>query len=127
MEMRPSYDHVYQQVQVLASGAGLNLYDIYEIVYVGGSASLPGLDEALAAGLSEDVVTPFSAGTVVVGGVGDPTLLAPGAGPQAKLLAALGEGSAEEREVNEAFAPGHALHSVKATTRTLWLLLPEDE
>ncbi|GJE89412.1 actin-like ATPase domain-containing protein [Phanerochaete sordida] len=127
MEMRPIYDHVYKQVQVLASSAGLDLYDIDEVVYVGGSASLPGLDEALAAGLSEDVVTPFTAGTVVGGGVGDPTtLLARGAVLQAKLLATLGEGSAEEREVKAAFAPGHALQSVKATTRTLGLLFPEE-
>ncbi|GJE89407.1 hypothetical protein PsYK624_055070 [Phanerochaete sordida] len=126
MEMRPIYDHVYQQVQVLASGASLDLYDIDEIIYVGGHARLPGLDEALAAGLSEDVVTLFTAGTVVVGGGGDPTtLLARGAVLQAKLFATLGEGTPEEREVNAAFAPGHALQSVKATTRTLGLLFPE--
>ncbi|GJE89396.1 hypothetical protein PsYK624_054960 [Phanerochaete sordida] len=127
MEMRPIYEHAYKQVQVLASGASLYLYDIDEVAYVGGFASPPGLDEALAAGLSEDVVTPFTAGTVVGGGVGDPTtLLARGAVLWAKLLAALGEGTPEEREVKAAFAPGHALQSVKATTRTLGLLFPED-
>ncbi|GJE89389.1 hypothetical protein PsYK624_054890 [Phanerochaete sordida] len=87
-----------------------------------------GLDEALAAGHSEDVVTPFIAGTVVGGGVGDPTtLLARGAVLQAKLLATLGEGTSEEREVKAAFAfaLGHALKNVKATTRTLALLFPK--
>lgn len=126
MEMRPIYDHVYKKVQELVVGAGLDLYDVDEIVYVGGSASLPGLDEALALGFREDVVTPFTAGTVVGGGVGDPTtILARGAALQAKLLATLGEGSDEEREVKAAFAPGSRWQQAKATTRTVGLVFPD--
>ena len=57
------------RVRELVAGAGLDLYDVDEIVYVGGSASLPGLDETLAQGFPETLVTPFTAGTVVGGGV----------------------------------------------------------
>ncbi|EKM60174.1 uncharacterized protein PHACADRAFT_246016 [Phanerochaete carnosa HHB-10118-sp] len=127
MEMRPIYDGVYKKVQELVEGAGLDLYDVDEIVYVGGSASLPGLDEALAAGFHENVVTPFTAGTVVGGGVGDPTtILARGAALQAKLLATLGEGSEEEREVKAAFAPSSRWQEAKATTKTIGLIFPEE-
>ena len=127
MEMRAIYDHVLQQVRALVEGAGLDLYDVDELVYVGGSASLPGLDEALAAGFPETVVSPFTAGTVVGGGVGDPTtVLARGAVLQAKLLAALGEGSEEEREARAAFAPGSRWQQATATSKTIGLVFPEE-
>jgi heat shock 70kDa protein 1/2/6/8 len=127
MEMRAIYDHVYKKVQELIASAGLDLYDVDEIVYVGGSASLPGLDETLAQGFAESVVSPFTAGTVVGGGVGDPTtILARGAALQAKLLATLGESTDEERDVKAAFAPGSSWQHVKATSKTIGLVFPEE-
>jgi heat shock protein 1/8 len=77
-------------VKKLVADAGLDLYDIDEIVYAGGTGCLPGLDETvLGVGFNEEtVITPFSAGTAVGGGASDPTtILAKGAVIQAKLLA----------------------------------------
>ncbi|KAH9920504.1 actin-like ATPase domain-containing protein [Epithele typhae] len=127
MEVRTIYDRVYAKVKELVAAAGLDLYDVDEVVYVGGSASLPGLDEALAAGLQEAVVTPFTQGTVVGGGVGDPTtILARGCAMQAKILAGLADGTDEEREVKASFTHGHQYTQAKATGKTIGLLFPED-
>lgn len=127
MEVRSIYDHVLKKVQELVEAAGLDLYDIDEVVYVGGSASLPGLDNALAQGLSEDVVTPFVVGTVVGGGVGDPTtLLSRGCALQAKLLVSLPENTDEEKDVKKAFASGSQWTDAKFTTKTIGMLFPED-
>ncbi|RDX45036.1 actin-like ATPase domain-containing protein [Lentinus brumalis] len=127
MEVRPIYDSVYKKVGELVSAAGLDLYDVDEIVYVGGSASLPGLDEALSQGFPENIVTPFTQGTVVGGGVGDPTtILARGCALQAKILAQLGEGTEEEREVKASFTHGHQYTQSKATSKTIGLLFPEE-
>ncbi|OBZ78710.1 Heat shock protein 70 C57A7.12 [Grifola frondosa] len=127
MEVRSIYDRIYSQVQELVADAGLDLYDVDEIVYVGGSASLPGLDEALAQGFAESVVTPFTSGTVVGGGVGDPTtILARGCALQAKILATLAEGTEEEREVKASFTHGHQYTRAKATSKTIGILFPEE-
>ncbi|KAH8091341.1 actin-like ATPase domain-containing protein [Cristinia sonorae] len=127
MEVRTIYDHVFTKVQELVARAGLDLFDVDEIVYVGGSASLPGLDETLAGGFSETVVTPFTAGTVVGGGVGDPTtILARGCALQASLLANLPETTEEEREVKSAFASGSNWTKASATGKTIGMLFPED-
>lgn len=128
MEVRNVYAGVGEQVKKLVSAAGLDLFDIDEIVYVGGSASLPGLDEHLAGiGFREDVVTPFSSGSVVGGGVGDPTtLLSRGAVVQAKLLAGLGESTEEEKEVKAAFHEKiENWTGVKATSKSIGLVFPE--
>lgn len=127
MEMRTIYDTVFTKVKEVVAAAGLDLYEVDEIVYVGGSASLPGLDESLAQGFPETLVTPFTAGTVVGGGVGDPTtILARGAVLQAKLLATLKEGTEEEREVKESFHHTSAWTNAKATSKTIGLIFPED-
>ena len=127
MEVRSVYDRVYEKVKELVSAAGLDLYDVDEIVYVGGSASLPGLDETLSQGFPESIVTPFTQGTVVGGGVGDPTtILARGCALQAKILAQLGEGTEEEREVKASFTHGHQYTQAKATSKTIGLLFPEE-
>ncbi|KAI0757732.1 actin-like ATPase domain-containing protein [Daedaleopsis nitida] len=127
MEVRSIYDRVYEKVKELVAAAGLDLYDIDEVVYVGGSASLPGLDETLAQGLQESVVTPFTQGTVVGGGVGDPTtILARGCALQAKILVQLAEGTDEEREVKASFTHGHQYTQAKATSKTIGLLFPEE-
>ncbi|KAH9931327.1 actin-like ATPase domain-containing protein [Fomitopsis serialis] len=115
------------RVKELVEKAGLDLYDVDEIVYVGGSASLPGLDETLAQGFAESVVTPFTAGTVVGGGVGDPTtIISRGCALQAKLVAMLAEGTEEEREVKAAFASGSKWTQAKATSKTIGMLFPEE-
>ncbi|OSX68169.1 hypothetical protein POSPLADRAFT_1064453 [Postia placenta MAD-698-R-SB12] len=127
MEVRTVYDTVYARVKELAERANVDLYDIDEIVYVGGSASLPGLDETLSQGFQESVVTPFTAGTVFGGGVGDPTaILARGCAVQANLVAMLAEGTEEEREVKSAFASGSKWTQAKATSKTVGMLFPEE-
>lgn len=127
MEVRSIYSQVYAKVEELAGSAGLDLHEIDEIVYVGGSASLPGLDETLAQGFSETVVTPFTAGTVVGGGVGDPTtILARGCALQALLIVTLPESTEEEREVKNAFASGSSWTKSSSTSKTIGLIFPED-
>jgi molecular chaperone DnaK (HSP70) len=123
MEVRSIYDKVYAKVKELAASAEVDLYDIDEIVYVGGSASLPGLDETLSQGFTDSVITPFKAGTVVGGGSGDPTtILARGCAFQAHLLVSLAEESAELLAV---FDKGSEQTSVAATSRTIGLLVPQ--
>ncbi|KAI0638747.1 actin-like ATPase domain-containing protein [Trametes polyzona] len=127
MEVRSIYDRVYEKVKELVSAAGFDLYDVDEIVYVGGSASLPGLDETLSQGFPESIVTPFTQGTVVGGGVGDPTtILSHGAALQAKILVQLTENTEEEREVKASFTHGHQYTQAKATSKTIGLLFPEE-
>ncbi|KAI0808916.1 Hsp70 protein-domain-containing protein [Irpex lacteus] len=128
IEVRSIYAGVGEQVKKLVASAGLDLFDVDEIVYVGGSASLPGLDEHLAGiGFQEDVVTPFSNGSVVGGGVGDPTtLLSRGAVVQAKLLAGLGETTEEEKEVKAAFhEKTENWTGAKVTSKSVGLVFPE--
>jgi molecular chaperone DnaK (HSP70) len=124
LEVRAIYNQVYDKVKELVEGAGLDLYDVDEIVYVGGSACLPGLDETLAQGFTESVFTPFTAGTIVGGGIGDPTtILARGCALQAQLLASLGD---EDAEVKKAFEKGSERLDVKATSKTIGVLFPEN-
>lgn len=86
MEVRSIYNEVLENIRKLAKEAGMDLYEVDEIVYVGGSACLPGLDETLAPAFRDDVRTPFQTGSVQ-GGPGDPTtLLARGCVQQASLL-----------------------------------------
>lgn len=123
MEVRSVYDKVYARVKELAASAGTDLYDIDEIVYIGGCACLPGLDETLAEGFTENVITPFKAGTVAGGGTGDPTtILARGCALQAQLLVGL---AGESEEVRQAFIKGNETSSVSATSRTIGLLVPQ--
>jgi len=95
-------------------------------VYIGGSASLPGLDESLSQGFTESVITPFKAGTVVGGGVGDPTtILARGCALQAHLLVSLAQTSSEE--LLDTFNKESEVTSVAATSRTIGLLVPQED
>ncbi|KAI0816906.1 actin-like ATPase domain-containing protein [Trametes gibbosa] len=127
MEVRAVYDRVYAKVQELVHAAGLDLHDVDEIVYAGGSASLPGLEETLLQGFAETVVTPFTQGTVVGGGIGDPTtILSRGAVLQAQILVQLGEATDEEREVKASFTHGHQYTQARATSKTIGLLFPEE-
>ncbi|KAG2130694.1 Hsp70 protein-domain-containing protein [Suillus clintonianus] len=123
MEVRSVYDKVYAKVKELVASAGLDLYDVDEIVYIGGCACLPGLDGSLAEGFTENVITPFKAGTVAGGGTGDPTtILARGCALQAQLLVSL---NGETEEVRQAFIKGNGTSSVSATSRTIGLLVPQ--
>ena len=125
MEMRPIYDSVVNEATTLLSSVGLEPLHVDEIVYVGGSASLPGLDETFfTRGFSETMVTPFTAGTVIGGGSGDPTtLLARGCALQAKILAEI---AVEETALKEAFHSGSGHIDIKATTKSLGIIFPED-
>lgn len=124
LEVRSIYDKVYDKVKELVARAEMDLFDIDEVVYIGGSACLPGLDETLSQGLAESVITPFKAGTVVGGGVGDPTtILARGCALQVQLLYTLSRQSADLHNV---FNRGSELTSTTATSRTIGLLVPQE-
>ena len=126
LEVRSIYDKVYAKVKELAEHADIDLYDIDEIVYIGGSASLPGLDESLSQGFIESVITPFKAGTVVGGGVGDPTtILARGCALQAHLLVSLAQESLDD--LLGTFNKESKVTSVAATSRTIGLLVPHED
>ncbi|KAF5309562.1 hypothetical protein D9619_012400 [Psilocybe cf. subviscida] len=113
----------------LLENAAVDPHDVDEVVYVGGTGALPGLDDrvSLAVGLREDVETPFARGTVTGGGVGDPTtILARGCAVQASLIESLAVSEApEDKALLEAFAPGHKAREVRATTRTIGALFPD--
>jgi len=125
MEAREVYVKIADSVKKLVADAGLDLYDIDEIVYAGGTVCLPGLDETvLSAGFNEETVTtPFSAGTAVGGGASDPTtILAKGAVLQAKLLAEI----PGNRDLLPAFGTETEFTKVKSTSKTLGLIFPEE-
>ncbi|KAI6112234.1 hypothetical protein EDD16DRAFT_1886119 [Pisolithus croceorrhizus] len=115
LEVRSIYDKVYDKVKELVARAEMDLFDIDEVVYIGGSACLPGLDETLSQGFAESVITPFKAGTVVGGG---------GCALQAQLLFTLSRQSADLLNV---FNRGSELTSTTATSRTIGLLVPQEE
>ncbi|KAF8154933.1 Hsp70 protein-domain-containing protein [Crassisporium funariophilum] len=120
------YAAVAEGVAALLADAGVDSHDVDEIVYVGGTTCLPGLDErlCLSGGFREDVETPFARGTVVGGGVGDPTtILARGCAAQAALIESINK---SEAELREAFSRETKANQVKATTRTLGVLFPND-
>ena len=126
MEAREVYTKIAESAKNLVADAGLDLYDIDEIVYAGGTGCLPGLDETmLGVGFNEGtVVTPFSGGTAVGGGASDPTtILARGAVLQAKLLAEI----AGEQDLLPAFGTAMEHIDVKATSKTIGLIFPEED
>ncbi|KAF9778732.1 actin-like ATPase domain-containing protein [Thelephora terrestris] len=124
MEAREVYTKIAESAKNLVADAGLDLYDIDEIVYAGGTGCLPGLDQTvLDVGFNETVITPFSTGAAVGGGASDPTtILAKGAVVQAKLLAEI----AGDQDLLPAFETATDHTKVKATSRTLGLIFPEE-
>ena len=125
MEAREVYSKIAESAKKLVADAALDLWDVDEIVYAGGTGCLPGLDEAvLNAGFNLDTVTtPFSVGAAVGGGASDPTtILAKGAVIQAKLLAEI----AGDHDLLPAFGTEAGFTKVKATTKTLGLIFPEE-
>ena len=119
------YPGVTSAVSTLLADAGVDAHNIDEIVYVGGTTCLPGLDDCicLSGGFREEIETPFSRGTVV-GGVGDPTtILARGCAFQAALISSISD---SESELREAFSRETKMNEVKATTRTLGVSFPNN-
>ncbi|KAF5391066.1 hypothetical protein D9757_003097 [Collybiopsis confluens] len=126
MLVRPIYDSVVRAVVDLLESAKIDPHLVDEIVYVGGTTCLPGLDEhiCLTGGFNEDINTPFSMGTVIGGGVGDPTtVLARGSALQAALIASL---TGEDEDLRNAFERGSDLLQVKTTSKSLGLVFPDD-
>lgn len=124
MEAREVYSRIAESAKNLVTDAGLDLHDVDEIVYAGGTGCLPGLDETvLDVGFNRGTVnTPFSVGTAVGGGGSDPTtILAKGAVLQAKLLSEI----AGDHDLLPAFGTDTELTSVKATNKTFGLIFPE--
>ncbi|KAK7457252.1 Hsp70 protein that interacts with Zuo1p [Stygiomarasmius scandens] len=132
MLVRPIYQHITDSVASLLNEAGVDPNQVDEIVYVGGTTCLPGLDEhlCLSGGFSEDINTPFSMGTVVGGGIGDPTtVLARGCALQGALIDSLLSSSQEkeeERELLKAFERTTQLTEAKVTSKTIGLLFPDE-
>ena len=123
-----TYASLAKDILSLISSTSLDPHDLDEIVYIGGTTCLPGLDERLQleVGFRQDVETPFSRGTVVGGGVGDPTtVIARGCAMQAVLLDSIG-GTTEEDELKACFERGSKAGEVKATTKTIGILFPND-
>ncbi|KAF9545981.1 actin-like ATPase domain-containing protein [Agrocybe pediades] len=119
------YGALASKVSELLASVAVDPHDVDEVVYIGGTGALPGLDDRLCVevGLREEVETPFKRGTVIGGGVGDPTtVLARGCAAQAALIHGLGD-SPEEKELKEAFTG--KLTEVRATTRTIGLVFPD--
>ncbi|KAF8628851.1 hypothetical protein AX17_005911 [Amanita inopinata Kibby_2008] len=113
MLARPFYARLSAAVHDLLSSTQPHPTDsttVDEIVYVGGTACLPGLDEHLlvSCGFGEEIESPFGRGVVVGGGVGDPTtVLARGCAVQAEMLWELVEregGSEEGKQLLKVFA-----------------------
>ena len=76
MEVRTVYESVMKAVIDVLKTAGLEPLHGDEIIYAGGSSSLPGLNETFfVQGFPESLVTPFSQGTTVSAGPGDPTTI----------------------------------------------------
>ncbi|KAG6829652.1 hypothetical protein H0H87_010593 [Tephrocybe sp. NHM501043] len=124
--VRPVYSAAAAAVSALLESAQLDPHLVDEIVYVGGSACLPGLDETLqtSVGFREDVETPFARGTVVGGGVGDPTtVLARGCAVQGALINSIPQDE-KNKELREAYERGAKNNQVQATSRTVGVLLP---
>ncbi|KAM6495284.1 Hsp70 domain containing protein [Amanita muscaria] len=132
---RPFYAALSTAVQELLSSTQQTATDpitIDEIVYVGGTASLPGLDEHLSvsSGFREDAETAFKRGEVVGGGVGDPTtILSRGCTYQALLVSELAED--QERNGNKDVLEGIQREEKKnvqatVTSRTIGLVFPKN-
>ncbi|TRM62782.1 Hsp70 protein-domain-containing protein [Schizophyllum amplum] len=128
MIAKPLYQAVATEVSKLLSEAGVDPVLVDEIVYVGGTGSLPGLDEhlVLAGGFRDSVVTPFSLGTVTGGGEGDPTtVLARGCALQAALIAAFEDEDEELRQLFSNSAKLREVQEVPATSASVGIVFPD--
>ncbi|KAG5652909.1 hypothetical protein H0H81_003109 [Sphagnurus paluster] len=124
--VRSVYASAAAAVSSLLVAAGIDAHLVDEIVYVGGAGCLPGLEDALLSSVSfrEDVGTPFARGTVVGGGVGDPTtVLARGCAVQGALVAGIPEDEAHA-ELRKAYERSTEVNGVRATSKTVGVLVP---
>ena len=145
----PVYADVAATISSLLSSINLDPHEVDEVVYVGGTTALPGLDERVCVqvGLREDVQTPFvrsGAGSALStaaptsniavslasGGLGDPTtLVSRGCALQAALLSTLDLSSltsVADAELKAAFTEkGHS--AVRATTSSIGVVFPGQE
>jgi molecular chaperone DnaK (HSP70) len=125
MLCKPVYASITAAVTALLGSIQFDPYEVDEIVYVGGTTCLPGLDEHLfqSGGFNDNISTPFTQGTVVGGGVGDPTtILARGCAIQAALISSIAE---DEAELREGFEKGNTHTDVKVLPRTIALFFPD--
>ncbi|KAF7294520.1 Sorting nexin-41 [Mycena kentingensis (nom. inval.)] len=114
------YNTISAEVKALLESLSLDPCEVDEIVYVGGTACLPGLDSHLinAVGLPEKVSSCFSNSTMGSGAVGDPTsVLSVGCALQAALLLDI----QDTPELLEAFGVSQ---EVKMTGKTIAMLFP---
>lgn len=125
MVVRSVYTAVAAAIEELLKSIDIDSYYINEIVYVGGTTCLPGLNEHLitSCGFNDLVDTPFSLGTVVGGGIGDPTtILARGSAVQAALIASLPHDE-DYAEIRQAFERG-SVTEAPVMTRSVGLYFP---
>ncbi|KAK0186750.1 Hsp70 protein-domain-containing protein [Armillaria mellea] len=125
MVVRSVYTAAAAAVEELLKSLDIDSYYINEVVYVGGTTCLPGLNEHLitSCGFNDAVDTPFSLGTVVGGGVGDPTtILARGSAVQAALIASLPHDE-DYAEIRQAFERT-SVTEAPMTTRSIGLYFP---
>ncbi|KAJ7050543.1 Hsp70 protein-domain-containing protein [Mycena amicta] len=116
----PVYNTISSEIKSLLDSISLDSHDIDEIVYVGGTACLPGLDNHLLISVpfSEQVKTCFSNSTMGSGAIGDPTgVLSIGCALQAALLLEI----QDSPELLDAFEQSP---EIKTTARTIGMLFP---
>ncbi|KAF7308684.1 Sorting nexin-41 [Mycena chlorophos] len=116
----PVYNTISSEIKSLLESIPLDSHDIDEVVYVGGTACLPGLDSHLlnSVGFPETVKTCFSNLTMGSGAVGDPTgVLSVGCALQAALLL-------EIQNSPELLAAFDQSPAVKTSARTIGMLFP---
>ena len=120
--VRSVYSSITSSIVSLLESVKVDPHEVDEIVYVGGSASLPGLDEHIivSGGFYDDIETPFTRGIITGGGVGDPTtILARGCASQAHLISEI-----SDPELLATFTSDQERVEIRATTKTLGVLLP---
>ena len=106
MVVNAVYLAIASAVSALLADAGVDAHNIDQIVYVGGTTCLPGLDDSicLRGGFREDIETPFSRGTVIGGEAlviqQRFWLMVHGSALQAALVSSINDSEAELREVS---------------------------
>jgi len=121
--IRSVYALITSSIASLLESINVDPHEVDEIVYVGGSASLPSLDEhIISGGFRDDIETPFTRGIITGGGVGDPTtILARGCASQAHLISEI-----SDPELLATFTSDSGGVEIPATTKALGVLLPNE-
>ena len=121
--IRSVYASITSSIISLLESINVDPYEVDEIAYVGGSTSLPALDEHIVSGgFRDNIETPFTRGIITGGGVGDPTtILARGCASQAHLISEI-----SDPELLATFINDNRGVEIPATTKTLGVLLPNE-